>query len=64
MSEFQKLFRWATPMDVAEAAAMRKLIEMDINKETEFHDDYTIDNSIAGFPATKPSFCIGLSERQ
>ena len=53
MSEFSKLlFGNDTPMDAAERAAIRRLIEMDLSKETEFDEEYSRENSIAGFPAT------------
>lgn len=51
-------------MDIAERAAMRKLIEMDLDGETEFNEDYSIKSSVTGFPATPSSFVIGLSKRQ
>ncbi len=52
-----------TPMDVAEKSAMKKLIEMDLSKETEFHNDYSIELSPSGFPPIDNSFVIGLHKK-
>ena len=65
MSEFTTLlFGHNTPMDVAEKAAMRKLMEMDLARETEWENDYSRENSIAGFPGVNSSFCLGVNKKQ
>jgi hypothetical protein len=65
MSEFTALlYGNNTPMDIAEKAAIRALIEVDLTGNTDFCKDYSIENSIAGFPMANASFCIGLNERQ
>jgi hypothetical protein len=58
----QLLWNNDTPMDAAERAAIRKLVEIDCDGGTEF-DPYNPNISPSGFPIIDPSLMAGSKQK-